>query len=100
MVRSSTILSWRRPAGSFSCATSPTAFPRSARPGPLVLHRDARTKAHAVGRDLRNVDRRELAQPLAEVAEPRLHELLALERGLVLAVLAQVSVLDGFPDLV
>src|SRR5215467_15337270 len=32
------------------------------------------------------------------MAQPRLHELLALERGLVFAVLAQVAELDRFPN--
>src|SRR6185503_19127399 len=54
---------------------------------------------HAVVRDLRRIDRRELAQAHAKLAEPSLHELLALQRGLVLAVLAQVAELHGFPDL-
>ena len=33
------------------------------------------------------------------MSEPRLHELLALERSLVFAVLAQVAQLDRLPDL-
>jgi len=33
------------------------------------------------------------------LAEARLHELLAFEGGLVLTVLAQVTQLDGFADL-
>jgi hypothetical protein len=49
---------------------------------------------------LRDVDARKLAQPLTKLAEARLDELLALERGLVLAVLAQIAKLDGFADLI
>ena len=51
-------------------------------------------------RDLGDVDGRQLAQPLAQLTEAGAHELLALEGGLVLAVLAEVAHLDRFPDLV
>ena len=51
-------------------------------------------------RDLGDVDGRQLAQALTELPETGLHELLALERGLVLAVLAKVAHLDRFPDLI
>jgi hypothetical protein len=47
-------------------------------------------------RDLGDVDGRQLAEPLAQLTETSLHELLALERGLVLAVLAKVAHLDRF----
>src|SRR5262249_34294342 len=59
---------------------------------------DLRSKADAVGGDLRRVDRRELAQTLAQVAEARLNELLAFERGLVFAVLAKIAELDRFAN--
>jgi hypothetical protein len=52
--------------------------------------------------DLRLVDGRQLGEPLREVPEARLHELLPFEGGLVLRVLAEVAELelDGLPDLV
>src|SRR5918999_749423 len=64
---------------------------RLARACTLILDDDARTEADAVRRDLRDVDRRQLAEPLPEMAESRLDELLPLERGLVLAVFTQVA---------
>src|SRR5207253_3782420 len=73
---------------------------RLARLGRLVLHDDTRAEPDVVVRDLRNVDGRELAQPLPELSEARLNELLPLEGSLVLAVLAKVAELDGLPDLV
>jgi hypothetical protein len=57
----------------------------------LVLHDDQRAKADFVGGDLGDVDLRKLAQSLPQLTESRLDELLPLERGLVLAVLAQVA---------
>ena len=65
-----------------------------------VLHDHARAESDLVVRDLRDIDLRELAQPLAQLPQARLHELLALQRGLVLAVLAKVTHLDRFADLV
>ena len=41
----------------------------------------------------------QLAEPDGQLAQARLHEALALERRLVLAVLLQVAMFDGFPDL-
>ena len=66
----------------------------------LVLDDDARAEADPVGRDLAQVDLGELGEPLPELPEARLDELLPLERRLVLAVLAQVAQLHRFPDLV
>src|SRR6185312_11260501 len=63
-----------------------------------VLHRDARAQSHLVRRNLRHVNLRQLAQALAQLPQPRLNELLPLQRGLVFAVLAQVSELHGAPD--
>src|SRR6185369_12078504 len=68
--------------------------------GLLVAHVDGRAEPDLVVRDLGDVDGRQLAQALPELAEAGLHELLTLERSLVLAVLAQVAHLDRFPDLV
>ena len=56
------------------------------------------SRVRPVGRDLRRIDLRELAQALAELTESRLNELLPLERGLVLAVLAQVAELHRLPN--
>src|SRR3954451_8839719 len=66
----------------------------------LVAHMDGRAEADLVVRDLGDVDGRQLAQPLTELPEAGLHELLTLESSLVLAVLAEVAHFDGFPDLV
>lgn len=66
----------------------------------LTNHDYSRAEPNLVGRDLAHVHGRQLAQPLAKLAEPRLDELLPLERGLVFAVLSQVSELHGFADLV
>jgi hypothetical protein len=44
-------------------------------------------------------DRSGSGQPLSQLAEPRLDELLPLQRGFVFAVLAQVAELDRFADL-
>ena len=40
----------------------------------------------------------ELVEPLMQLSQPRLHELLPLERRLVLGVLPQVAQLDGLGD--
>src|SRR5216117_4023619 len=64
----------------------------------LVLDDDLGPKSDPVVGDLRRVDRRQLAQALSKMAEPRLDELLPLESSLVLAVLAQVAMLDSLPD--
>src|SRR5688500_17060115 len=66
----------------------------------LILHDDPGAEPHSVERDLGHVDRRELAQALVELTEASLDELLALERGLVLAVLTQVAHLDRPTNLV
>jgi len=66
--------------------------------GFLILEHDLRSQTHAVRRDLRRIDRRKLAQALAQMPEARLHELLALERGLVFTVLTEVAELDGFAN--
>src|SRR5690349_10043952 len=65
----------------------------------LVLDDDARPEADLVGGDLREVDLRELAQSLPKLSEASLNELLTLQGGLVLAVLAQVAELHRLPDL-
>src|SRR5688572_27074564 len=72
---------------------------RLVRLGLLVLDDDTGSEAYLVGRDLIHVDLGELAQALAELPEPCLHELLAFERGLVLAVLTEVTELHRLPDL-
>ena len=64
----------------------------------FVLHYDLRSQSDLVGGDLGDVDLRELAEALAQLPQPRLHELLPLERSLVLAVLAQIAELDGSAD--
>ena len=66
----------------------------------LLHHHDLRAQPDGVDGDLRRVDRRELREPLRELAKARAHERLAFEGGLVLRVLAQVAELDGFADLV
>src|SRR4029453_16924470 len=49
----------------------------------LILDDDTRSEPNLVGRDLRDVDLRQLAQALAELSQAGLNELLALEGGLV-----------------
>src|SRR5687767_4152938 len=61
----------------------------------FVLDHDLRAQADLVGRDLGDVDARQLAEPLAQLTETGLNQLLPLERSLVLAVLTQVAHLDG-----
>ena len=65
----------------------------------LIFDHDSRSETNLVGGNLGQVDLRQLTQALTELAESRLHELLALEGGLVLAVLAQVAELDRLPNL-
>src|SRR3954463_13224891 len=54
--------------------------------GLLVAHVNGRAEANLVMRDLRDVDGGQLAQALPELSQAGLHELLTLERSLVLAV--------------
>ena len=58
----------------------------------------ARAEADPVGRRLGVGQLAQLVQPLVQLAEARLDELLALERGLVFRVLPQVAQLDGLGD--
>src|SRR5438105_3636728 len=67
--------------------------------GLFVLHDDLGTKSDFVGRNLRNVDLRQLAETLAQLTQARLHELLALEGSFVFAVLAQIAELYRLPNL-
>jgi hypothetical protein len=67
--------------------------------GLFIFDRHFRPEPHFIGRYLADVDGRQLAQPLAQLAEPGLHELLPLERGLVFAVLTEIAVFDRSPDL-
>ena len=55
-------------------------------------------KAHAVARRLVVGELAQLIQPLVQLAQPGLHELLPLERRLVLGVLPQVAELDRLRD--
>ena len=65
----------------------------------LVLHNDLRSQSDLVGGNLGDVDLRQLAEALAQLAQPRLYELLPLERSLVLAVLAEIAQLDRLSNL-
>src|ERR1700694_1569693 len=44
--------------------------------GLFILHHDLRSHSDFVGRNLGDVDLRQLAEALAQLAQPRLHELL------------------------
>src|SRR5579863_498443 len=64
-----------------------------------VVHLDGRTKAHFVVRDIVHVDHRQVGQPLAKLANARLHELLALLGHVILGILAEVAKRGGLLDL-
>ena len=65
---------------------------------PQVPHLDPRPEADPVGWHVRDVDLRDLGHAPGQVPNPRLHELLALERALVLGVFTQISQLDRLTD--
>lgn len=60
-----------------------------------VLHRHARAEPDPVLGNLGEVDLRQLCQALAQLSQPRLDEALALDGGLEVCVLPQVSQLPG-----
>ena len=57
-----------------------------------------RSRAHAIGRGFGVGELTELIQPLVQLAQPGLHELLPLERGFVLGVFPQVTQLHRLSD--
>jgi hypothetical protein len=63
------------------------------------LHHDPGAKSDRVRGDLRLVDVRELGEPLRELPQTRLHQLLPFKRGLVLRILPQIAHLHGATDL-
>ena len=64
----------------------------------LIFDDDFGAQPDLVGWNLGDIYLRQLAQPLPQLAEPRLNELLPLERSLVLAVLAQITKLHRLSD--
>src|SRR5438477_9311618 len=64
-----------------------------------VLDGHARAEADAVARDVLLAHVGEFREPQAQMVHARLRELLALERGLVFGVLAQIAVSARFLDL-
>jgi len=62
--------------------------------GLFILDSHLRPEPNLIGRYLADVDRRQLAQSLAQLAEAGLHELLSLEGSLVFAVLTEIAVFD------
>ena len=63
-----------------------------------VQHRHLGAEADPVARSLGVGELAQLAEPLMQLAQPGLDELLPLERGLVLGVLPQVTQLDRLGD--
>ena len=83
----------------FSCIAEHQLV-RFARIGRVIGDDNARSQPDFVGRNLRDVDVRQLGDALRELSETCLHELLPFQRLLVLAVLLQVAKFDGLPDFV
>ena len=63
-----------------------------------VENLDGRAKSHPVMGNVVHVDHREVGEALAELADARLDELLALLSHVVLGVLAEVAERGGFLD--
>ena len=63
-----------------------------------VQHRDAGAQPDAVGGRLGVGELADLVEPLMQLAEPGLHELLPLERRLVLGILPEVAHLHRLGD--
>src|SRR5574341_345671 len=60
-----------------------------------ILHLHPRAQPHPVPGHLGEIDLRQLGQAGPEMAQPGVHELLALQRGVIVAVLAEVALLEG-----
>src|SRR5690606_10154824 len=60
--------------------------------------RQPRAEADTVDGDRTHVDLRQLMHPLGQMVDPRLDELLPVERRMILRVLAQIAELDRLLD--